>query len=179
MTSLHDLIVSRRSIRRYTDRPIPEDDVTLILQAGLMAPTSKNSRAWKFIAVDDRDTLLKLSECKPGTAHSVAKCPLAVVVAIDVTKSEAWIEDASVAASFMMLQAQDLGLGSCWIEIRDRYAADGTPSEEIVRDILGMPETITPVCILSIGYKDEERKPMNLDKLRWENVHINSWRAED
>lgn len=171
--------MSRRSIRRYTPQEIPQDDVKLILEAALLAPTSKNSRAWQFIAVDDKATLAQLGECKPGTALAVGRATLAVVVAVDTTASEAWIEDCSVATSFMMLQAQDLGLGSCWVEVRGRQATDGTPSEEVVQEILGIPEHVTPVCILAMGYPDEVRKPVNPDKLKWGNVHINAWRTTD
>ena len=97
------------------------------------------------------------------------------MVTVDSTASEAWIEDASVAASFMQLQAADLGLGSCWIQVRGRFAADGTPSEEYVQDALGIPETCPVLCIITIGHKDEVRKPQDLEKLRWENVHIDKW----
>lgn len=144
----------------------------LILEAGLLAPTSKSSRAWQFVVVEDADMLLRLSQCKAMGAGPIAKCPLAVVVAVDSTATEPWIEDASVAASFMQLQAAALGLGSCWIQVRDRFAADGTPSDEYVREALGIPETCPVVCILTFGHKDEQRKPQDVEKLKWENVHI-------
>ena len=105
-------------------------------------------------------------------AGPIGKCPLAVVVAVDATATEPWIEDASVAATMMMLQASALGLGSCWIQIRDRFTADGTPSNVYVQEALGIPETCPVVCIMTFGHKDEERKPQDLEKLKWENVHI-------
>lgn len=178
MESLHDLLVKRRSIRRYKDTPIDADSVKLILEAGLMAPTSKNSRAWQFIAVEDKEMLQRLSECKPAGAMPVAKAALAIVVAVDATRTEAWIEDASVAASYMQLQAVDLGLGSCWIEVRDRYQADGTPSNEYVQELLGIPEEVSVVCILTFGYPDEERRPCDTSKLFWENVHIGCYKRD-
>lgn len=178
MESLHDLLINRRSIRRYKDQPLEPDEVKLILEAGLMAPTSKNSRAWQFIAVDDRAMLQRLSQCKQAGAMPIAKAALAVVVAVDATVSEAWIEDASAAAAFMQLQAVDLGIGSCWIEVRDRYQADGTPANEYVQELLGIPEEVSVVCILTFGYKDEERKPCDTSKLHWENVHIGAYRRE-
>lgn len=179
MNSLHDLIVSRRSIRRYTDRQLSADDVKLIMEAALMAPTSKSSRSWQFILVDDADKLEKLALCKPMGANAIAKCSLAVVVAADPTKSDPWIEDASVAASYMQLQAADLGIGSCWIQIRGRYTADDVPSEEYVQELLGMPDTLPVVCIITFGYANEERKPQNTEKLLWEHVHIDSWKPQD
>lgn len=175
MKNFHDLIVNRRSIRRYKDQPIDADSVKLILEAGLMAPCSKSARAWQFIVVDDSEVLKKMSECKPAGALPIAKAPLAVVVSVDPAKTEPWIEDASVAATFMQLQAADLGIGSCWIQIRDRYMTDGTPSQEYIQELLGMPDTLPIVCVLTFGYKDEERKPNDLDKLKWENVYIEKW----
>lgn len=166
------LLINRRSIRRYTDEKIDPEYVKLILEAGLLSPTSKSSRAWQFVVVEEPDMLSRLADCKPAGAMPVAKCPLAVVVAVDTTATDPWIEDGSVAASFMMLQAASLGLGSCWIQVRGRFTADNIPSEEYVQEALGMPETCIPVCILTFGHKDEERKPQDLEKLKWENVHI-------
>lgn len=168
----HELLVNRRSIRKYTAEKIDPEHVRLILEAGLLAPTSKSARAWQFIVVEDEEMLEKLSACKPMGSGPIAKCALAVVVAVDSTMTEPWIEDASVAASYMQLQAAALGLGSCWIQVRDRFTADGTPSNEYVQDALGIPETCPIVCILTFGHKNEERKPQDTSKLKWENVHI-------
>lgn len=179
MDNFHDLAIKRRSIRRYTDQPLDADQVKLILEAGLLAPTSKSARAWQFIAVDDRDTLAKLSECKPMGAAPIGRCAMAIVVAIDVEKTEPWIEDASVAATMMLLQAADLGIGGCWIQIRDRYMADGTPSGEYIQELLGIPETMPVVCVVTLGYPDEERKPQDTSKLLWERVHIGQWQPDN
>lgn len=175
MDNFHDLIINRRSIRKYTDQQIDPEYVKLIIEAGLMAPTSKSSRSWQFIVVEDKDMLERLGNCKPRYATSIARAPLAIVVAADPAKSDAWIEDASVATAYMQLQASDLGLGSCWVQVRDRYGDNGMPSEEYVQKALGMPDTISVLCILSIGYKDEERKPLDPEKVLWENVHIGKW----
>lgn len=175
MKTFHDLVVERRSIRRYTDQPIDPDDVRLILEAGLMAPCSKSARAWQYVVVEDPDMLQKLSLCKAAGAMPVAKCPLAVVVSVDSSKSEAWVEDGSVAAAYMQLQAADLGLGSCWVEVHGRTTPEGTPSDAYVADLLGIPEPIKVLCIITLGHKDEVRKPQDVDKLKWENVHIGKY----
>lgn len=172
MENFQDLLINRRSIRQYTDQDIPAEDVKKILEAALLSPTGKNSRAWHFIAVDDREMLERLSRCKGYGASSVARAKLAIVVCVDVTATETWIEDGSIAASNMMLQARDLGLGSCWIEINGRFAEDGTPAEDMVSELLGIPEQVMPLCFVTVGYPAEERKPQNLEKLLWERVHI-------
>lgn len=171
----HELIINRRSIRKYTDEPISAEDVKLILEAALLAPTSKSSRAWQLVAVEDKATLEILGGCKPMGAVSVPRCPLAIVVAVDSTQTEAWIEDASVAASYIQLQASALGLGSCWVQLYGRFTADGTPSDQFVQETLGIPEPCSVLCIITIGHPDEVRKPQDTEKLKWENVHIGRW----
>ncbi|MDE6085565.1 MAG: nitroreductase family protein [Muribaculaceae bacterium] len=175
MNDFNSLIVKRRSIRHFTPELIDAQHVKLILEAGLLSPTSKSSRAWEFIVVDDKEMLERLSHCKAHAAEPIGRAPLAVVVAVDSTKTEPWIEDASVAAAFMQLQAADLGLGSCWIQVRDRYGADGTPAQEYVQEALGIPETISIVCILAIGHPAQERKPQDVENLKWEQVHLGKW----
>ena len=100
---------------------------------------------------------------------------MAVVVTADTTKSDVWIEDASIASIIMQLQAADLGLGSCWIQVRERFTADGVSSEEYVREMFGIPEQYAVLSVISFGYKDEERKPYDPEKTQWEKVHIGKW----
>lgn len=176
MENLHQLLLNRRSIRKYTDEPVDPQDVRLILEAALTAPSSKSVRPWQFVVVEDKEMLDRLGKCKPNYATSIANAPLAVVVTADITKSDAWIEDASIAAVFMQLQATDLGLGSCWVEVRDRYGADGEPAEDYVRQALGIPEEFGVLCIISIGHINEQRRPIDPEKLLWEKVHIGTWR---
>lgn len=88
MTSFHDLITNRRSIRRYTDEEISAEDVKTIMEAALMAPTSKSSRPWQFVIVEDAARLEALSKCKETGAMPIAKAPLAIVVAVDVEASD-------------------------------------------------------------------------------------------
>lgn len=175
MENFHDLLINRRSIRRYTDQPIDAEQVRLILEAALMGPSSKSVRPWQFVVVEDREMLNKLAECKDNYAVALNTAPLAVVVTADTTRSDVWVEDASIAAILMQLQAADLGLGSCWIEVRERFRPDGEPSEEYVRELLGIPEHFGVPCIITFGYKDEERRPINPEKLLWEKVHIGRW----
>ena len=102
-----------------------------------------------------------------------------VVVAADTTRTEAWVEDASVAATMLLLQAEDMGLGACWVQVNGRTQADGTPSADIVRDILSLPAECAPLAIVAVGHKAAERKPQNDEKLLWEKIHLNGYRHED
>lgn len=168
----HKLLIERRSIRRYTPEKLDPEDVRLILEAGLLAPTSKSTRAWQFVVVEEPEMLQRLAECKPAGAISLKGCALAIVVAVDATATDPWIEDGSVAASYMQLQAQALNIGSCWVQIRGRFTADNIPAEEYIQGLLSIPETCPIVCVLTFGHKDEQRKLQDLEKLKWENVHL-------
>lgn len=179
MENLHNLLVCRHSIRKYTDQQVKPEDVQLILEAALLSPTSKSSRSWQFIVVEDKDVLVRMSECKPAGAMPLKGCAFAVVVCADPAKSDAWIEDASIAAEMMQLQAADLGIGSCWIQIRDRYASDSTPSQEIIQELLEIPETLPVVCVMTFGYPAEERRPVDTSKLLWEKVHVGTWKSAE
>lgn len=178
MESLHELLLRRHSIRRYTSQELAPEDVRTILEAALLSPTSKNARSWEFVVVEDKDMLLRLSDCKPVYATSIKDCRLAVVVTTDPSKSEAYIEDATMAAGFMHLQAAALGIGSCWVQVRGRMAADGESSEQVVREALNIPENMVVECIMTFGYPDEQRRPVDPSKLRWEKVHLGSWNPE-
>jgi nitroreductase len=179
MENLHRLLIERHSIRKYTDKEVSADDVKTILQAALLAPSSKSARPWQFVVVENKDTLNKLATCKPIAAHALKTAAFAVVVIADPGKSDMFIEDASIAAQFMQLQAADLGIGSCWIQVRNRYTADNEPSETLVQETLGIPEYLKVECIMSFGYPDETRRPVDESKLKWEKVHIEQWSDQE
>ncbi len=169
---LMDVILKRRSIRKYKNDDIPEDKIKKILQAGLLAPTSKNRKPCEFVVVRDRGTLKALSESKSGGAGMLADCNAAIVVLGNSEKADTWIEDSSIALSYMDLMAAEQGIGSCWCQIHLRSAADGTDAEVRVREILSLPEKYRIVGILSLGIPDEEREPHTLDEADFGKVTI-------
>ena len=89
----------------------------------------------------------------------------------DPQKNDCWVEDGSIAAVSMQYQAEELGLGSCWVQMRGRGLADGTPADEVIRGVLDIPANLNTLCIIAVGHKADERKPQNEDNLKWENVH--------
>lgn len=171
----HKLLLERHSIRRYTDQPLKSDDVKLILEAALLAPSSKSKRPWQFIIVEDKNVLEQLSKAKPVAAHPIAGSAMAVVVVSNPEESDVFIEDASIAAFLMQLQAEALGIGSCWIQIRNRFSADGEPAEVMVQNLLNIPQYLPVECIITFGHKNEVRRPVDPEKLLWEKVHIGTW----
>jgi nitroreductase len=178
MTNLHDLLIHRRSYRKYTGQPLDPDDVKTILEAALMAPAGKRRNPWRFIVVEDKDTLTALSTAKDGGAGPLAGAALAIALVANPEESDTWVEDLSIAATLIQLQCADLGLGSCWIHMRGRFDENGVSAEANVRRILDIPEAYEVLCVISIGHPDEERKPYDTEKLQWEKVHIGQFKAE-
>lgn len=179
MDSFSELIKVRRSMRKFTEEELTQDEVVLLLRSALMSPSSKGTHAWQFVAVDDKNLLQQLSECKDKGAELIAGAPLAVVVLADPYVSDVWVEDASVATTMMLLQAEDMGLGACWVQVRNRSMEDGKPAEEMVRSILGIPEHLRVLSIVAVGHKGMERKPFNEECLLWEKVHINGYQNQE
>lgn len=175
MENFSELIKRRRSMRKFTEEELSQDEVVALLKAALMAPSSHRSNGWQFVVVDDKETLKKLSQCKEAGAALIAEAPLAIVVMADPLASDVWIEDASIASILIQLQAEDLGLGSCWVQVRERQAADGTAANDIVHEILDIPLQLQVLSIIAVGHKGMERKPFNEDNLQWEKVHINRY----
>ena len=112
---LLNLLLSRRSIRRYTESPIPQRALETILAAGLLSPSSRGRRPWKFVVVQNPKTLEALSHCRQGSAAMLAGAKAAILVFADPEKTDVWTEDCAIAMSNMHLMAHHLGLGSCWI----------------------------------------------------------------
>lgn len=172
MTDFQQLIINRRSTRKFTEEALTPEQVELILKVALMSPTSKSSNAWQFLLVEDKEMLGKLSHCKKMGGKPIAGCALAIVVMADPFTSDVWIEDSSIASIMMQLQAEDLGLGSCWIQIRERSTTADTPSDEYVRELLDIPLQMQILSIIVIGHKAQDRPPFDEEKLQWEKVHV-------
>ena len=162
-------------MRKFTEQELSQDEVVALLKAALMSPSSMRSNPWQFVLVDDKETLHKLSFCKEMGASFLKDAALAIVVMADPLASDVWIEDAAIASLMIQLQAEDLGLGSCWIQVRERFTAEGTPSGEFVHDVLDIPLQLQVLSIVAIGHKGMERKPFNEEHLQWEKVHINKY----
>ncbi len=169
--SFFELVKTRRSIRKFLPEKVEAEKLDLILKAALMSPASKRTNGWEFWVVEQRETLEAMAECRPFGSKLLAGAPLAIVVAADPAKSDVWFEDASIAAIIIQLQAEDLGLGSCWVQVYNREKDDNTTAEQYIKNLLGIPEHLRVLNAIAIGYKDEERKPYDEAKLSYEKIH--------
>ena len=165
MEQFSELARNRRSHRKFTDERVTEEQLQVLLDAALMAPTSKGMHSYSFCVVENAATLAALSQCKSMGSQFLSDAPCAIVVMAEPEISDVWIEDASTAAMSMLYQAEDLGLGACWVQIRERRDADGKDSEEVVRDILSLPASKRVVCLIALGHKGMARKEQNMEKI--------------
>lgn len=177
MTQANEVIEAlrhRRSVRDYDGTPIDEGTLRLVLEAGLRAPTSRNLQSTELVVVRDPETLRWLSGIRPSGTRMLERAGAAILAVGDTQKSDVWLEDASIALAYIHLAADSLGLGSCWVQMWNREAADGGNLELELRERFAIPERFRPVAFLALGNggthpeghkPDEER----LDKLHWES----------
>lgn len=171
MENFFELLKTRRSIRKYLPKAVEPEKIKQITTAALMSPASKRSNPWEFIVVEDKQMMENLATCRPHGSKLLENAPLGIVVIADTNKSDVWIEDASIAALIIQLQAQDLGLGSCWVQVYNREKEEGVLAEEYIRELLDIPAHYAVLNVVSIGYSDEDRKPYDLEKLPYEKIH--------
>ena len=170
-----ELLRSRRSIRKFTAEKISPESIEILVEAALRSPSSRGRNPWQFILVDDPDLLIKLSRSKEYGAEFLKNAPFAIVVCADSTISDVWVEDASIASIFIQLAAHSLGLGSCWVQIRNRQHDASKTAETFVQELLGMPEEIKVLSIVGIGHPAETKSPVPASTLQRDKIKYNGW----
>lgn len=168
--NFEDLLFQRRSIRQYTHESIPKEKLQKILQAGLLAPSSRNKKPCQFYVIHKKDILEQLGQIKPSGAF-IRDAHVAIVVMADASISDVWIEDCSIAMSYMQLMATALDIGSCWVQMRKRKNEHGKDAEEVVKEIVGAPQTYRLVGILSLGLPAQILPPHTIDDVDASKIH--------
>ncbi|WP_458405198.1 nitroreductase family protein [Methanobrevibacter sp.] len=168
---LLEVMLKRRSTRKFNDKPVTKDELDKILTSALLAPTSMNRKPCNFMVVENKDTLDKLSKAKDHGADLIKGADKAIVVIANTMIADTWIEDSSIALTYMHLMATELGLGSCWVQIHMR-SKDGKDSEQIVKDILKIDDYYRIVGILALGHSDNIPKAYELSDLEKNNIHF-------
>jgi len=170
----YDLASKRRSIRRFTGEPVEETDVKTILESALLAPSSWGSHPVEFVVVKDKKKIKDIAKCKAMGAGPLSSAEVAIVVMIDKSNCELWIEDGAIASSYILLAAEELGVGACWIHIRGRAGQKKTADEEI-RGILGVPDKYSVLNVVALGQKGEVKTPYTEKDLHMENIHFEKY----
>ena len=170
-----DLLRARRSIRQYQERPVEQEKVDLLVEAALRSPSSRGFNPWEFIVVNDPETIDRLSKSKPHGASFLANAPLAIVVCVDPGKSDVWVEDVSIATLILHLAASDIGLGSCWIQLRKRNHDDAKSASDYAAEVLGLPAGRVVSAIMAIGYPARQPTPHPKASLQGDKVSVNRY----
>ena len=165
-----DAILSRRSIRKYTEQPVSDEAIHELLKAAMSAPSAGNQQPWQFLVIRERSILDEIPKYHPYSAM-LKEASVAILVCGDL-KSEKhkgyWVQDCSAATQNLLVAAQAKGLGAVWLGVyprEDRVAG--------IRKVLGLPEHIVPLSLIPVGYKGEEKPPANrYDPSR---VHHDGW----
>ena len=167
-----EAILSRRSIRRYTDQPVSAEQIDTLLQAAMAAPSANNEQPWHFIIIQDRQILEEITRVHPY-AQMLKDAPLGVCVCADreLEKGEPvgyWVQDCSAATENILLAAHALGLGACWLGIHPR-----PEREKSLSKLLNLPDRVAPFCVIAIGQPAEVKTPAK--RYTSERVHHDQW----
>jgi len=154
-----DIIKSRHSVRKYAGRPVEREILDAIVDAASFAPSSRNSRSSAFMVIEDRDTIAALSEMREYGSSFMRDAQAAVVVMGDESKTDLWVENCAISATFIQLAATDMGLGSCWVHVngRPRSKTDASKGDAgtYVRELLGIKDNMGVLCVIALGYPEE------------------------
>lgn len=165
------LITQRRSVRKFLDKQVEREKIDTLVEAVLRSPSSMGKNPWEFVVVTKPDLLEKLSKSKPHGAAFLKNAPLAFVVCADPSISDVWVEDASIASIYLHLAAESLGLGGCWIQLRERMHDQSKTAGEYAAEVLGIPRGMRVESIVAIGYPDGKMPPHGKEELLYEKVH--------
>lgn len=152
-----EVIQKRHSVRKYSDQPVDREIIDTIIAIAETAPSSKNTHSSAFMVVEDKDTLAAIAEMRDRGSAFVKDAAAAIVVMGDTSKTDIWVENASISATFIQLAATALDLGSCWVHVRERQRSKNDPSrgtaEEYLRGLLGIKEEYKVLCVIALGYE--------------------------
>lgn len=167
---LIEALLSRRSIRKYSDKKIEKEKIDIMLKAAMYAPSAMNYQPWEFIVMNDKKLFSEMLKIITH-AEMLNESTLAILVCGDLNKEkyeEYNAQNCSAATQNILLAAHDLGLGAVWIA--------AYPNKEVIQKIkrlLNLPENILPVSLISIGYPAEEKTAE--DRFIKEKIHFNGW----
>ncbi|MCD8014732.1 MAG: nitroreductase family protein [Lachnospiraceae bacterium] len=167
-------VLKRRSIRRYTDQKITDEDLHTILRAGMSGPTCANTRDWSFLVVRDKAVLNQMADANGNPAWPLRGCDVGILILGDLERAfphakDYWVIDGAIAGQNMILAAEGLGIGSVWLGTwpqMDRV--------ERQRQLFSLPETVTPHSIIAFGYPAEEKAGEHPD-YEESQVHFEKW----
>jgi nitroreductase len=165
-----EAIRTRRSVRKYEDRAVPEALVEKLLAAAMNAPSARNAQAWQYVVIDDRKILTEYAATNPN-AHMAKDAPLGILVCGDLALEKStgyWVVDCAAAVENMLLAAHALGLGAVWTGVYPREER-----MEDLRRLVKLPAGVNAHSLVLVGYPAEHPAPQN--RFLADRVHRNTW----
>lgn len=169
-------VFARKSTRKFTNRPVPDEVIEQIVQAGLAAPSAMNAQDWAVIVVKDKQTLQGMEKANGMFAKPLQTASFAVLVCADTSRShlaarDFWQIDGAALCENMLVAATALGVGSVWLgtaPLQNRMEAQ--------RKLFALPKHIIPHSVLVFGYPENEQELLSTDKKRDQTViHYEKW----
>lgn len=158
------VIARRRSTRKFLSTPVEREKLQRIIDAALVAPTSRNTRSTRLFIVQQEATLEAMSHMRDYGSAFMKDATAAIVVASDKTTTDLWVDNCAIAATTIQLAVVDEGLASCWVHVNDRPCLkdepEGAKADDFLRELLGIPEHYGILCVVALGYSDYEPKPL-------------------
>lgn len=155
-----DVIAKRHSVRKFADRPVEREVLDALVHAAQTAPSSRNCRSSAFMIVEDKDTLAAISEMRDAGSSFVKDAPAAIIVMGDSQKTDLWVDNCAISATFIQLAATAMDLGSCWVHVNGRPRSKDDASlgdaETYLRNLLGIKDGMRILCVIAVGYPAEE-----------------------
>ncbi len=159
----NELLAKRRSVRKYSDKKVPQEVINKLLEDTLSAPSSRNSHSTKLLVVQQAETIEKIALMRDYGSAFLASAPLVILVLGDESATDLWRVNCSISATILQLACVNEGLASCWVHVDGRAQVQAEPqgatAEEYVKELLPIPEGHGVLCAMAIGYSDFEPKP--------------------
>jgi nitroreductase len=169
-----EIIGKRRSIRKFLPKDVEQEKIDEILKAAMFSPSAMNSRPWEFIVVRDQELKNKISKATQWIGF-VKDAPVLLVIAGKEGRilPSLWIEDCSIAAENVYLEAANQKLGTCFCQITGSKTLTiaGKDSEEYIRKVLDIPKGIRVLCVMPIGYPNEKKEEHKESEFDIKKVH--------
>lgn len=154
-----EVVEKRKSVRKYSDRPVERELLDTIVKVAQTAPSSRNSKSSAFMIIEDRDMLDALSQMRDYGSGLLAGAQAAIVVMGDQTKTDLWVDNCAISATFIQLAVTAMDLVSCWVHCNGRprlkAESDGAKATDYVSELLGLKDGMNPYCVIAIGYPEE------------------------
>ena len=152
-----NVLQARHSVRSFTDAPVDRELIDEMIDEAALAPSSRNSKSSGFIIVEDKSTLEAISTMRDHGSSLVKGAAAAIVVVGDTEKTDLWLDNAAISATYLLLSAADKGLGACWVHVNGRPRVKTDPSkgtaEDFLRELLGIKDNMKPLCVIALGYE--------------------------